>query len=104
MTNLNFFQGIYNGIPFMAINLPHEPSNVKILHDLIDIRPLTMDSITYIAEDDKAIITMSFHETNISVKDLAQVIKDEVFPECGIDSYTSKEIGDHTIAIFEIPF
>ena len=88
----------------MAINLPHEPSNVKIIYDLIDIRPLTMDSLTYIAEDDKAIITMSFHETNIIVKDLAQVIKDEVFPECGVDSYTKRVVGDHTIAIFEIPF
>lgn len=103
-------QGTYNSVPFTLINIPNEVDNVETIYQIIDLFP-TLDSISYIGEGDihctiepKAIIILSFNQTNLQVKDLACKLFQEVFPHCGVDSYSSREIGNHTIATFEIPF
>ena len=110
MAKLFPIQGTYNSVPFTLVNMPNEDDNVQTIYQIIDLFP-TLDSLSYIGEGDehciiepKAIIILSFNQINLEVKDLAYKLFQEVFPHCGVDSYSSREIGNHTIATFEIPF
>ena len=105
MLNINdLTQGIYNSVPFTTLHLPDMDDNIFIIHGIIDAMPKSLINVTYIAEDDKAIINLIFNATNLSAKDLVQELYNQVFDVTGIDSHTSRVIGNHTYLTCEIPF
>lgn len=104
MLNINnLTQGIYDSVPFTTLHLPDMDENIYTIHGIIDAMPKSLINVTYIAEDDKAIVNLIFNATNLSAKDLVQDLYNKVFPECGIDSYTKRVLGTHTYLTCEIP-
>ena len=100
----HFSQGIYDSVPFTTINLPDMDENLDTIHGIIDAMPKSLINVTYIAEDDKAIVKLIFQATNLSAKDLVQELYNQVFDVTGIDSYTQRVLGNHTYLTCEIPF
>lgn len=100
----NFTQGIYDSVPFTTLNLPDMDENRYTIHGIIDAMPKSLINVTYIAEDDKAIVNLIFNATNLIAKDLVQALYNKVFDATGIDSYTLRVIGSHTYLTCEISF
>ena len=100
----HFSQGIYDSVPFTTINLPDLDENLDLIHGIIDAMPKSLINVTYIAEDDKAIVNLIFNATNLSAKDLVQDLYNKVFDVTGIHSYTYRVIGNHTYLTCEILF
>ena len=98
----NFTQGIYDSVPFTTINLPNTDENQSTLHGIIDAMPKSLINVTYIAEDNKAVINLIFNARNLITKDLSLDLVAKVFPEGSLDSYTKRVIGDHTYLTCEI--
>ena len=100
----NFTQGIYDSVPFTTLNLPDMDENRDTIHGIIDAMPKSLINVTYIAEDDKAIVNLIFNATNLSAKDLVYDLYNKVFDVTGIDSYTKRVLGSHTYLTCEISF
>ena len=98
-----FTQGVYDSVPFTTINLPDMDENIYTIHGIIDAMPKSLINVTYIAEDDRAIVNLIFNANNLSTEDLVQDLYHKVFPECGVDSYTKRVLGNHTYLTCEIP-
>lgn len=105
MLNINnLTQGIYDSVPFTTLHLPDMDENLDLIHGIIDAMPKSLINVTYIAEDDKAIVNLIFNATNLSAKDLVQDLYNKVFDVTGIDSYTLRVLGSHTYLTCEILF
>lgn len=105
MINFNkFTQGIYDSVLYTTIDLPDMKDNIFLIHGIIDAMPKSLINVTYIAEDNMAIINLIFQATNLSAKDLVYALYNQVFDVTGIDSYISRVIGTHTYLTCEIPF
>ena len=97
-------QGIYNSVPFTTLHLPDMDDNISLIYGIIDAMPKSLINVTYIAEDDKAIVNLIFNATNLSAKDLVYDLYNKVFDVTGIDSYTKRVLGSHTYLTCEILF
>ena len=98
-------QGSYNSVPWTSINLPDTEGSRKLIHDIIEDLPKSLISLTYVAQEDKGILNLIFHTPayNIDAREMiTRAIHNQV-PECGIDTYTQRVIGDHTYYTCEIP-
>lgn len=106
MINFNrFTQGIYDAVPYTTICLPDDEGNRKLIQDFIDALPKSLISLTYVAQEDKGILNLIFNAPaqNIDAREITRAIYNQV-PECGVDTYTQRVIGDHTFYTCEIPF